>query len=74
MVYNFGHALIACNNKGKFTYYVIICDLKNLVPFGHKELYRPLAAKRGYCDSKDVVTSGHNQLWQPPAARFRLWL
>ena len=25
-------------NKGTFTYYVIMCDLKNLVPFGHKEL------------------------------------
>ena len=57
---------------GTFTYYVIICDLWNLVPFGHKELWRPLAANRGSCDFKDVVASGHNQLWRPPVAKFRL--
>ena len=56
-------------NKGTFTYYVIICDLKNLVPFGHKELWRPLAANRGSCDLKDVVAHGHNQLWRPPVEK-----
>ena len=33
--------------KGTFLYYVIICDLKNIVPFGHKELWQPLVAIRG---------------------------
>ena len=60
--------------KGTFTYYVIICDLKNLVSFGHKELWRPLAANRGFCDFKDVVAYGHNQLWRPPVAKLRLCL
>ena len=66
-------AVSACEHiKGTFKYYVIICDLKNLVPFGHKELWRPLAANRGSCDFKDVVAFGHNQLWRPPVAKFRL--
>ena len=43
-------------------YYVIICDYKNLVPFWHKELWRPLAANTGFCDLLDVVAYGHNQL------------
>ena len=58
--------------KGTLTYYVIICDLNNLVPFGHKELWWPLAANRGSCDLKYVVAYGHNQLWQPLIAKFRL--
>ena len=44
------------------TYYVFICNLKNLVPFGLKELWRPLAVKRGYCDFK------HKELLRPLAA------
>ena len=58
---------------GTFTYFVIICAFKNIVPFGHKELWRPLAANGGSCDLKDVVTFGHNQLWRPPTAKFHLW-
>ena len=59
-------------DKGLFTYYVITGDLKNLVPYGHKELWRPEAANRSSCDLKDVVASSHNQLWPPLAAKFRL--
>ena len=47
---------------GLFTYYLIICDLKNLVPSGHKELWRPLAANKGSCNLKNIVAYGHNQL------------
>ena len=50
-----------------------IYDIKNLVAFGHKQSWRPPAAKRRYCDFNDVVASGHNQLWRPPVAKFRLW-
>ena len=56
--------------KVTFTYYVIIFDLKNLVPFGHKELWRPLAANRDSCDFIDVVAYGHNQLWRLTVAKF----
>ncbi len=62
-------------HKGTFTYYVIICDLKNLVPFGHKKLWRPLAANKGSCDLNNVVAYGHNQLWRPPVTIITLiWL
>ena len=44
------------------------------MPFGHKELWRPLAANRGSCDFKDVVAYGHNQLWRPLVAKLRLWV
>ena len=59
-------------NRRSITYYVIIGDLKNLVPFGHKELWRPLAANGGCCDLNNVVASGHNQLWRPLVAKFHL--
>ena len=39
--------------KGTFTYYVLICDFKNLVPFGYKELWQTTAVNRGSCDLKD---------------------
>ena len=42
-------------DKGTFLYYIIICDFKNLVPPGHKQLWWPLAANKGFCDFKDVV-------------------
>ena len=59
--------------KGLFTYYVIIYDLKNLVAFGHKQSWRPLAANKGSSDSSDAVAIGHNQLWRPLAAKLCLW-
>ena len=40
----FGH--INCP-KGTFKYYVTFSDFKNLVAFGHKQLWRPPAAKMG---------------------------
>ena len=42
---------------GSFTYYVIICELENLVPFGHKELWRPPVTIMGSSDFKDVDNS-----------------
>ena len=55
---------------GTFTYYVVNCDLNNLVPSGHKELWRPVAANRGFCDLKIVVAYSHDQLWRPPVANI----
>ena len=76
IIYSLSHHICTDSARcmGIFTYYVIIWDLKNLVPFGHKELWRPLTANRGYCAFKDVVTSGHNELWRHMAAKFPLWL
>ena len=58
--------------KGAFLYYVVISDINNLMPFGHKELWRPLATNSGSCDFKDAVAYARNQLWRPPIAKFRL--
>ena len=63
-----------CNNNiadsrppGVFTYYIIICDLKNhwpqtiMVAFGHEKCC---------CNFNDAVAFGHNQLWRPPATKI----
>ena len=50
-----------------------IYDIKNLVAFGHKQSWRPLAANRGSFDFNDDVAYGHNQLWRPTAAKFLLY-
>ena len=60
-----------CNNKvchavadvELFTYYIIICDFKNLVTFDHKHSWQPPPANSGSCDFNDVVAFGHNQLY-----------
>ena len=54
--------VVARDHKGTFTYYVIIYNLNNFVPFRHKDLWRPLGANRGSRDLKDVVAYGQNQL------------
>ena len=63
------HKMSHSLSLGRHTYYVSICDLKNLVAVGHHKLLLLPAENRKTCNFKDVLNYGHNELWRPPAVK-----
>ena len=59
---------------GTLTHYVIICALENILPFRHRELWRPLAANVGSCDFNDVASYIYSEPWWPLAEEIRIWI
>ena len=51
-----------------------ICDLENLVAFGHKQLWRPPVANRLSVTSRILWPPATRNYWRPPAAKVRLLL